>query len=549
MTDQALPLEEQSSEGDWRRTHPLGLVARSLSNLGRAVVPIIAVVVGGRELFDNIGILMVVILAGLALNGVVVWLGWRHYRYRIGEDDIRVERGLISRSARSVPYERIQDVALEESPAARLLGLVEVRFETGAGGKDEVTLAYVDRAEGRRLRETVRARQAGATGVLHTGGIASDAEGGPAPAAAAEPPSRTLFAMNLSRLLTFGLFEFSLVVFAALFGAAQQFEFLLPFDPWEAEFWQEHTDLPAQLFGGLGIAVQAVAAALGVLTLVLVGLLTGIVRTVLRDYGFRLEETPQGLRRRRGLLTRTDVVMPLHRVQALAVTTGIVRRRLGPNGGWHGLDLVSLATDAKASSHTIVPFATLDEIAPVAAITGFALPDAETRWRLPSRRHRSDRALLVGIPLALVALIVAVGGQVLSVELALLQGAGVAVLAALLALRQLFLWRYDRHALDERHIHVRRGWLAPRIDVASRVKLQSVEIRQGPLAQRRGYADLVFGVAGGTLTIDGLELDEARAIRRAVLASIAEVDFSQLPGQRKGPGGAGALNAEVTGDQ
>ena len=53
--------------------------------------------------------------------------------------------------------------------------------------------------------------------------------------------------------------------------------------------------------------------------------------SVLRDYGFRLEETPKGLRRRRGLLTRTDTVMPIHRVQALKVTTRIFRRRFG----WH----------------------------------------------------------------------------------------------------------------------------------------------------------------------------------------------------------------------
>ena len=57
------------------------------------------------------------------------------------------------------------------------------------------------------------------------------------------------------------------------------------------------------------------------------------------------------------------------------------------------------------------------------------------------------------------------------------------------------------------------GWLAPRLDIASRVKLQSVEIAQGPLGRRRGYADVKFGVAGGTLELHGVPLDEARAIR------------------------------------
>ena len=54
----------------------------------------------------------------------------------------------------------------------------------------------------------------------------------------------------------FGLFEFSLVIFAVLLGAAQQFEFLLPFEVW---------DRGRRAFAGpghlhdLGLAAQAVA--------------------------------------------------------------------------------------------------------------------------------------------------------------------------------------------------------------------------------------------------------------------------------------------------
>jgi putative membrane protein len=523
------PVADGEQAREWRRTDPLGLVARIVVNLQRAILPLVAVAFGGREWGGAAGVAAMILLV-LLIHGIAACLGWRQHRYRIGNDDIRVERGLISRTARTVPFERIQDVSLEEAPIARLLGLVEVRFETGAGGKDEVTLAYVSRAEGRALRETVRARQADAAGEV----LAS------APAVAAGPRARTLFAMDLPRLLTFGLFEFSLVVFAVLFGAAQQFDVLLPFDIWDIEEWQAQADLPLHLLLDLGLAAQAVAAILGLIVVGLVGLATGMVRTVLRDYGFLLEETERGLRRRRGLLTRTDVVMPLHRVQALKVTTGIVRRRFGFNGGWHALDLVSLARDAKFATHTVVPFGRLDEIARVAEVTGFALPEPDSQWRRPSARHRFDHALLSALPFGLAAAGLAVAGLIL---LALALGA----LAALMAARQLFLWRHDRHALDERHLYVRRGWLAPRLDVGSRMKLQSVEIAQGPIARRRGYADLVFGVAGGTLKIEGIALAEALAVREAVLESIAAVDFSQLPDGGRTPPPVLPFRAEESG--
>src|SRR5690606_28343942 len=241
--------------------------------------------------------------------------------------------------------------------------MVEVKFETGAGGKDELRIAYVTDAEGAALRESVRALKGG--------------EGSPVADEAGEPieePVRALFAMDTRRLATFGVFEFSLIIFAVLGGVAQQFDFLLPFDLWNSQAWIRLLAGPGHWLETLGFAAQIVGATLALAALAVVGLATGIARTVLRDYGFRLEQTPKGLRRRRGLLTRTDVVMPLHRVQALKVTTGIVRRRFG----WHALEVVSLAQDEKAASHVVVPFAQMSEIAPVIRVAGLDLPDAVT---------------------------------------------------------------------------------------------------------------------------------------------------------------------------
>jgi putative membrane protein len=89
-------------------------------------------------------------------------------------------------------------------------------------------------------------------------------------------------------------------------------------------------------------------------------------------------------------------------------------------------------------------------------------------------------------------------------------------------------WRRSRHAQDAAQLFVRHGSLVPRLTIAPRVKLQSAEIVQSPLGRWRDYATLKLGLAGGKLELHGLPLDEARAIRRDVLNSIAEVDFSQL---------------------
>jgi putative membrane protein len=507
-------VSEPTGEVGWKRTSALGFAVGALMNLRNMILPMAAALFGTQGWDGGLIYVVPAIVLGLALTVLFSWVAWRHFRYRLGDSDIRVERGLLSRTARSVPYERIQDVSLEQSLVPRLFGMVEVKFETGAGGKDELKIGYITVAEGAAMRETVRAGRAGE----------------PAPeavAAAPEAEARTLFAMDLGRLATFGVFEFSLVVFAVLGGAAQQFDFLLPFDIWNFEAWTRMLAGPGHWLEELGFAAQAIGAALDLATLAIVGLVTGLGRTVLRDYGFRLDETPKGLRRRRGLLTRTDVVMPLHRVQALKLTTGIVRRRFG----WHGLSVVSLATDAKDAHHVVVPFAKMDEIAPVVETSGFALPDTSTQWRLASVRQRNDSIALTVILFGLLA-----GGAALFFSslphfpavLPLLVPVGLGLAGVFFAAREWYLWRHRRHARDARQLFVRHGWLAPRLDIASRVKLQSVEITQGPWARRRGYAALKFGIAGGTLEMQGVPLAEARAIRAEVLDSIAAVDFSRL---------------------
>ena len=495
-----------------QRTDPRGLLVNALSALLRGGLPAFAALIGTGALAMGLIVIAPFVLFTLAISFGVAWIKWRRLTYATGRDNIRVEQGLLSRHARAVPYDRIQDVSLEQKLLPRLFGLAKVKFETGAGGKDEISLAYLSLDEADRLRELVRARKAG--------DFAPAAEGA-AQVAEAGPPAAVLFAMDSRRIATFGLFEFSLVIFAVLLGAAQQFDFLLPFEVWDWKEWRAFGERHRHDFdfiaasGRLAAAIAVVAGMLGVVAL---GVITGVARTFAREYGFRLERTAKGFRRRRGLFTRTDVVMPVERVQAAQVRTGWLRRCFG----WHGLHFVSLASDQKSASHAVAPFARMDEIAPIVAEAGFSLPDRSTPWHRASKRYATDRALVIAIPTAIIA------GTELLFKFPLLASA-MLVLGLTLTVTTLFAWRHARHALDNRLIFTRHGWFAPSLDIGNAVKVQSVELKQGPLARRRGYASVHFGIAGGSLAMHGVPLGEARAIAGAVLDQAAALDFSALP--------------------
>ncbi|WP_332872617.1 PH domain-containing protein [Allopontixanthobacter sediminis] len=495
-----------------QRTNPLGFVTQGLQGLQRAILPMVAVGYSMRDetfgLLAALGLGVFIAAAGAGF----AYLHWRRLTYTVGETDIRVESGILSRAARSVPFERIQDVSLEQSLLPRLFGLVQVRFETGAGGKDELSLQYLSEEEGERLRDVVRARKDGAGAETR-----AEASANADTATPVEEPAKVLFAMGPRRLLTFGMFEFSLAVVAVIGGALQTFGDFLPFDIWELEGWQKLFAGPFGQLENLGPSARILGAILGLASLLVVGVATGLVRTVLRDWGFLLERTAKGFRRRRGLLTRTDVVMPVHRVQAVRIGTGLVRGRLG----WHGLSFVSMAQDSGSSNHVVAPFGQMDELRPIIAEAGFEPPSEDLAWQRGAANARIDSAVASAFLLAPVAVVTIALDRP---WLALVPLAA----AVFLGLRQVYLWRFERHALSPSQLFIGSGWLVPKLSIASRAKLQSVEISQHILGRKRGYATLHLGLAGGTMAVSGIAPDLAEELRRAVLTSIARTDFSEL---------------------
>lgn len=494
-----------------RRTDPLSFAVNGVTQLARMGVPlaIAAVTILGKGEAGKLLLVVPIVIAALGVNFLFAWLRWLRLTYVAGASDIRVESGIVSRAARSVPYERIQDVSIEQKLIPRLFGLVELRFETGAGGKDELKLAYLSRDEGEALRRLVRARRAGEA-LADAGGAVDEAD-------EADDRAQVLFAMDRQRLTTFGLFEFSLAVFAVLGGAAQYAESFMGIEMWDPDLWRRLFALQEEWILGLGPMAQVLGAVVALLTLLVIGSATGLARTFLRDWRFVLERTSRGFRRRRGLLTRTDVVMPLHRVQAVSISTGIVRGRFG----WKSLSFVSLAQDSGSSNHVVAPFAQDEELEPIIRIAGFAPPADGLDWHRASTRYRFDSIVLKSGVFFLAAIPVAIFAPLpfVLVPLALAAGSAAA---------NLYAWRFRRHALGGSQIISASGLLAPRTQIAQRVKLQSVEIAQGPIARRHGYATLHLGLAGGTFTTRGIALERARALSDAVLASIAERDFSEL---------------------
>lgn len=492
------------------RLHISGLFVSFLSGLPQLVFPIVAAIFGVRQ-SKSVALIPIVIVAVLGISLFFRWLTWLRFRYFVGAHDIRVEQGILSRTARSIPYDRIQDVSIEQKPLARMMGLGEVKFETGGGDGDDAKLSFVTMDEANRLRNFVRSRKAGVLPVHET------------PAATQSPDVAPIFAMDGKRVFTLGLYSFSLVIFAVLGGAAQQLDFLLPFDFWDLKHWAglaQENGVSVDRINGVGFAAQVILAIVALICLTFIGLATGVARTVLREHGFRLTQTSKGFRRQRGLLTLTDVIMPTHRVQAAIVQTGPIRKWRG----WHSLKFVSLAQDSKQESNYVAaPFATLEEVWRIADAALIQAPNDDAHMQRGASRYWLWQLLLLVPPiiLAMAALVIFADAPIARTTLLLL----LLVFAASIFW---FDWRKYSFGLDDQQLYLKRGWWRQQMTITPQVKVQSIEIAQGPLTRRLGLASLKFGIAGGTLEMIAVPLLAARAIRDAVMEKVAAVDYSVI---------------------
>ncbi len=492
----------------------IGLFVGFITGLPRLFFPLLAVLFGAGRSDKGVFFMPFIIAGVIGLSLIFRWIAWTRFRYFIEDEDIRIESGLISRNARSIPYDRIQDVSIEQKPLARMFRLAEVKFETGSGTGDEGTLSYVAVEEAERLRELVRAHKAG-TAEHNALQVTADM--------AETPP---IYTMDTRRVLTLGFYSFSLIIFAVLGGAAQQFDFLMPFDIYDVGAWLGVAKNNGDVLNGIGWSARILAGLSALLALIALGFATGIIRTFLRENGFRLDVTPKGFRRRRGLLTLTDTVMPVHRVQAATIQTGPIRKLRG----WYALKFVSLAADSgtkqgEDSDHAAAPLATMEEIARILSAAKIDRASSELVFA------RGQSAWWI-IQFVLVTIII------LSAMLVLILAANAGWKAALLLLLLAFAatafyfqWRNNRYALDTDQIFVRSGWWQERLTIAPQIKIQSAEVQQGPLARRRGLASLQLGIAGGTLEIIALPVAMARQIQTQIIAVVAKVDYSQISGK------------------
>jgi putative membrane protein len=273
----------------WQRLHPLSPVVRG----GRATIAIgfllLPIAFGGDTL--SAATPQLVIVSILALGGLVSWLVTR---WRIEDDDLRIETGLLRRQSLRFPLAQVQAIDVVRPGLARMFRLAELRLRMAGSSGGTARLAYVGEREVEPLRDELLAL---ARGARHEEG----APAGPTDEEAARQEEEVLAVVATWPLVASIILESGWVI-AILAGLIAGFAV------------SPHT--VAQVLGGSGF----------VLTLSLAAVLW---RRFNQQYRLTVADGPDGIHLRGGLVALTAEVIRPGRVQAVRLVEPLLWRPLG----------------------------------------------------------------------------------------------------------------------------------------------------------------------------------------------------------------------------
>lgn len=320
---------------DGRRLHPLTLVLRFVTSLPALVFILLPVIMGGADAVTWFNLAVAVLYGLVVLPWIAVY--YLRFRYWLTDRELVIHSGVLTRRRRNIPIERIQNIDIEQGLLSRMLGTAKVLIYTAGGSHAEGVLEFVLVKEAQDIRALIREKQKDLVDVPEDG----------------TPERPALFDMTPRQVALAGAFRFSLLYLAAIYSVLQYINpdptILLenalrgPLKPLRAEIEA------SPWFAGLA----------AFLTAVLLGWLSGILLTINKYHGFRLERDGRKLHRRHGLLTRTEGTIPLRRVQTYIVRTNPLMQKFG----WFRLELQTIGMDTReAGFHVAVPFGRAGDI-------------------------------------------------------------------------------------------------------------------------------------------------------------------------------------------
>lgn len=300
---------------DGYRLHNISPMFLFIEAIKKSVVPLLLGIVGTSGDKQDFIIIAIAVLAS-----VVTIIQFWFYHYWLEEDRLVVKEGILFKSLRQIPYERIQNLNVEKNVLHRLFKVATLQVESASGVKPEAVIRVISDQQVKHIQQVIKQRSQGALDTSQKtwdSGVDEEAN-----EALEESTAPALYQMSNKDVTTFGFISHRALVPIGIVGSILS----------QNDYYRERfTSLVQKFVGDLHIERWAFTewlvygAAFCLLMLVTIWL-SSILLAFLKLYQFRLARQGNNLHAEMGLLTKITANIPIKRIQLLKVTYSPLHR-------------------------------------------------------------------------------------------------------------------------------------------------------------------------------------------------------------------------------
>ncbi|MGG3623614.1 PH domain-containing protein [Bacillus gobiensis] len=302
-----------------KRMHPAAMILNLISGVINIVKQI---VIPFAFIFfvNSNAMIQFFALLGLAVLLIVVIvfsvLQWRKFTYRIEEDELRIEEGLIRKKRRYIPIERIQSVNTSEGIIQQLFKLVKLQVETAGGGKEsEVSLKAITKHEAERIQKELfdRKQKISSEEIQTDVNTEEELE---SPVQNLENEADVTYKMGAKELFIAASTSSGIgVIISGIVAFVTQFDEILPIERIYERF---------SFLNNAGLEVYALLVFIGLI----IAWILSMIGVLLKYANFTVIRKNKEIIISKGLIEKNRVTIPMHRIQAIKIKENLIRQPL-----------------------------------------------------------------------------------------------------------------------------------------------------------------------------------------------------------------------------
>lgn len=479
----------------WQQLSPIAILYfiassfKQIFNNAIYLIPVLAL--NYKSILQHPFILIPSIIGLFLVLLVIAVISFKIYRFRLTDTSIEIRSGLLNKKHLNLPFERVQNVEIEQPIYFRLSGHACLQLDTAGSAKNEAKLIALRVAYAQQLKLKILdyKKQATDTNTASQKSFNSSTTN--------NDQEVNLNTRSLSDLVIHGIT--SNRVFILLGGLAPFYDKIAKA---AGEGLQTLGINFSELFDPQTHSMFQIGLYAMTLTMLIMLVLVSfsILGSIISFYGYTLNKLDDRYIRRSGLLTKHEVSMRLSRLQMIVrkqdwldVLLKRINLRFEQNNA-----IAMNGAAISANNKIIVPSVKPDECQALindAYPNNILVPLINNNEFVPiSKRFIYRYIFVLYLPLWFIASFVAWFTD--NLPLIAVSTAAFAIFAVLLTLR----WKRWGIARDEQFIYLRKGLLGVDYYCFPAFKVQQTKFMQSLLMKKRGLASVKFVLASGTLT-------------------------------------------------